>query len=1088
MEFNLPKEEKKILNFWEEEKIFQSSLQKTKGKPNFVFYEGPPGANGRPGLHHILSRSYKDIICRYKTMKGFYVERRAGWDTHGLPVELEVEKQLQIKTKQDIEKFGIDKFIENCQNLVWRYKAEWEKVTEEIGFWLDFENAYITYDPLYIESLWYIIKEIYKKGLLYEDKKAVPWCPRCQTSLSSHEVALGYQKVKDRAIYVKFQIAEPCEARRDVKRGKISLNSKFQFLNTYFLAWTTTPWTLPGNMALAVNPDIDYVLVEADLLGLAKKNKDQYILAKSRLKEIFQENDYKILKELKGKELIGLEYKPPYPTPDIKNQSANIYHVVAGNFVSTEEGTGIVHISPAFGEDDFRVGKENNLSPLVTVNEDGTMKKGVIGEGKFIKEAEPIIIEELKKRNLIFKEELYEHDYPFCWRCKTPLLYYLHTSWFFAIEKIKEKLIQNNQKVNWIPPYIKKGRFGKWLEEGRDWNFSRERYWGTPLPIWKCKNCQKVELIGSREDLRKEKFSTNRYFILRHGLAKQNINGIVNSSPEENFPLTQKGKSQAKKAVLKLKKLLDSSCQSPRRNTGKEKLDIIFSSDLQRCKETAEIISNELGAKIIFSSELRDLNFGEYNGKSIMQYRKDFPYDLSRFQKRLPGGESWNDCKKRMIKFIEKIEKKYQNKNILIISHGDPLWLLEGAMKGLTNEEILNSRKKMIDKGELREIEFKKFPYNKKGELDFHRPFVDEINFYCPYCQKEKMQRVKEVGDVWFDSGAMPFGQAHWPFSQPKSQRLKPPELFPADFICEGVDQTRGWFYTLLAVSSLLLGFPAPYKNVLVLGLLLDKEGKKMSKSRGNAVFPEEMIQKYGADTIRFYFFTINQPWESKKFDEKDLRKTYNRFILTIENLLNFLLTYTNTKTKKLKTVSLKKEILDNWILSKIENLKKEIDDLLSNYKIVEAARLIEKFTIEDLSNWYLRRSRYRLKKGDKNAIATFSYVLFNLSLILAPFTPFLSEEVYQKVTGSNFKSKKSVHLEKFPEVRKDFINKELEEKMGKTREIITLGLSERKKAGIKVRQPIASLKIKNRVLQQQNEMEEENESSLRPSKIMKDY
>jgi len=1082
MTFNIL--EKKVLKFWKKEKVFQRGIQKNKKNPQFVFYEGPPGANGRPGLHHVLSRSYKDIVCRYKAMKGFYVERRAGWDTHGLPVELEVEKQLQIKTKQDIEKLGIDKFVKECQELVWRYKKEWEEVTEAIGFWLDFDNAYVTYDPLYIESLWYVIKEIYNRGLLYEDEKIVPWCPRCQTSLSSHEVALGYQRVKDPAIYVKFRvkcstvIANDSETISDQtsshKAGLLRRPAKGgtprKDIPTYLLAWTTTPWTLPGNMALAVNPKIDYVLVE--------DGEEQIILAKERIKKVMgKDHLFKKIKEFKGKELIDLEYEPLYQVQNSKqtpNSQPQTYCVVAGNFVSTEEGTGIVHIAPAFGEDDMAVWKEKNSNSkftiLKSVDEQGKMiTPGYKWDRLFVKDADSLIIEDLGKRNLLFKKETYEHDYPFCWRCKAPLLYYLHSSWFFTVEKIKEKLIKNNQKINWVPPFIKGGRFGKWLEEIQDWNISRERYWGTPLPIWRCENCNNIEVIGSRDDLRKQKFSTNRYFMLRHGLAQQNVMGILSSSLQNKFSLTRIGRSQIKNAVVDLKKSL-----------GKEKLDIIFSSDLQRCKETAEIVSKELGVKIIFSSKLRELDFGEYNGSTVAKYQNDFPYEISRFQQRLPKGESWNDCKLRMLKFIENVEKKYQNKNILIVSHGDPLWLLEGLMKGLNNEEILKSRDKiMMSKGEIREIEFKKFPYNKKGELDFHRPFVDEIKFYCPYCgiQKVKskyssdyyktivqaknngvMKRVSEVMDVWFDSGAMPFAQNYWPFTQPKNQKSKPPQNFPADFICEGVDQTRGWFYTLLAVSS-LLGFSAPYKNVLVLGLVLDKHGKKMSKSKGNAVWPGELIQKYGADTIRFYFYTVNQPWESKRFDENDLRKTYNRFILTVENILNFFLVYSK---KAKKTTKSKNNILDEWILSKTENFKKEVDGFMSNYEIVKAARLIEDFVINDFSNWYLRRSRQRLKEGDENAVSTFYEVLFNLSLILAPFTPFLSEEIYQKITFLNFKSKKSVHLESFPIVKKEFIKKPLEEKMRKIRKIVALGLAERGKVGIKVKQPLKELKIYN--------------------------
>ena len=1053
MNFNLPEEEEKILKFWKKNKIFEKSLEKNKKSQAFVFYEGPPTANGRPGIHHLLSRSFKDIICRFKTMEGFYVKRKAGWDTHGLPVELQVEKDTGIKSKKDIEKYGIEKFNEKCRKSVWNYKKEWEELTERIGYWLDMENPYITYDAEYIEILFGIIKKFYKKGLLYEDRKIVPWCLRCQTSLSSHEVSQGYKKVKENSIYIKFKI------KPDQKiKGKEILE------NTYFLAWTTTPWTLPGNVALAINTEIDYVLVKN------KEKNEKYILAKERITKTLDCENFEIVNEFKGKEIINLKYYPvfdlnPSNKPgyvELWTHKDSIFRLVSGDFVSTQDGTGIVHIAPAFGEDDFRVGKENNLPAPLTVTEDGKMSPGVIGEGKFIKDADKLIIEDLKKRNLLFLDKIHEHDYPFCWRCSSPLIYYLHYSWFVEVSKIRKKLTENNKQVNWFPSYLKDGRFGKFLEEARDWNFSRERYWGTPLPVWKCQSCNHIEVIGSKKDILSQKFSNNNYFILRHGLAETNVKKIISASTTE-YHLTKQGKEKIKQSADSL---------------SEKNIDIIFSSDVLRTRETAEIVSKRLNIKPQFSEKLREINLGIWEGKSFLEFQNKFLKPKTRLFKESPeGGETWGQCKMRMYKFLEEIDKKYSGKNILIISHGDPLWLLEGAIKGESNKELFTKTEVesgYIDKAEFRKIDFKKFPYDGKGELDFHRPYIDEIEFSCKKCGS-KMIREKEVVDCWFDSGAMPFAS--------KAD-------FPADYICEAIDQTRGWFYTLLAVSTLLEN-KSPYRNVISLGHILDKKGKKMSKSKGNVVDPWEMIKKYGSDTIRWHLYTMNRPGDSKRFDENDLKKKLNRFILTFWNCYSFWDTYKisiETKIEDSETKIKPKKLLDKWIVSRLQALSYKTKTFLDNFDIVSAAREIEKFTIDDLSNWYIRRSRARFQKPkDKEDLSEASFVLgfviSELSKLSASFIPFLSEIIFKGI----FPNETSVHIKSFPEYNKNIEDKKLEIAMEKVREIIAIGLAKRKEAKIKVRQPLASLKIKNLNFNFSDEMADLAKDELNVKEIKKE-
>jgi isoleucyl-tRNA synthetase len=1090
MEINFPKLEKKILRYWKENKVFEKSIAKRQKAKDFIFYEGPPTVNAEPGIHHVLARIFKDIICRYKTMRGFRVLRKAGWDTHGLPIELEIEKKLGLKTKKDIEKYGVAKFNEQCRQSADFYIKKWEKVTERIAFWLDMEDPYITYDNDYIESVWWIIKQIYKKGLLYKDYKVVPYCPRCGTSLSSHEVAQGYERIKEPAIYIKFEVKNvgvlECwnVEKEQFQQAKQFNKRSDQTIPTYLLVWTTTPWTLPGNVAIAINPNFDYIKL--------KSGNEILILAKER-KEILK-IEGEILEEFKGKELIGLNYKPLYPTRELK-RNLQIYKVLPADFVSLEEGTGLVHIAPAFGEEDMELIKMSNVKCqmsnlpkfpiLLNVDEEGKFKPEVKQwAGMFVKEADPLIIEDLRKRNLLFKEEIYEHDYPFCWRCHSPLLYYAKESWFINMQKIKKDLIKNNQKINWIPAHLKEGRFGEWLREVKDWAISRERYWGTPLPIWKCKNCQNLEVIGSRKDLLSQKFSQNEYYILRHGATAHQTKKkrmIYDWPGLSSYPLTQKGKKEISRLAKKLKN---------------KRIDLIYSSDSLRTRQTAEIIAKELNLEINFDKRLRDINLGIYQDKKKEEFRRDFPVSLERFYKKIPKGENWQEVKKRVMSFMKEIDKKCKGKRILIVSHGDPLWLLEGAMKGFTNQEFLkqNLKKTYIKVGELRKIKFKIFPYDKNGDLDFHRPFIEEVKFLCPKCQN-LMEREREVIDCWFDSGAMPFGQAHWPFAWPqnqkskipegkpsasygagKNQELKPPKLFPAEFISEAIDQTRGWFYTLLAIST-LLGLESSFKNVISLGHVLDEKGEKMSKSKGNIVDPWCIVEKYGADATRWYFYTVNQAEDPKLFSEKDVAESLRKFVLTFWNCFSFFQTYV---PKKLLITNcelpITSNVLDRWIVSRLNQLILKTTILLEKYDVTSAARSIEDFVINDLSLWYIRRSRKRFhppvepnslrgkktRKDFEEASRTLGFVLLTLSKLTAPFIPFLSEQIYQEICNSKFLTPKSIHLEDWPKVDKKWINEDLNQKMEKVREIVSLALAERVKASIRVRQPLASLKIKN--------------------------
>ena len=894
---DVPKREENILKKWREIDAFKRSVALRSKNKKFVFYEGPPTANGVPGLHHILTRSFKDAVCRYKTMVGYRVERKAGWDTHGLPVEIQVEKELGIKHKGEIEQYGVVKFNKKCKESVWQHKTQWEELTERMGFWIDAENPYITYDPLYIESLWHILATAYKNDLLYEGHHIVPLCTRCGTSLSSHEVAQGYEEVTDRSVFVKFPLANA---------EKIGLPPL-----TNILVWTTTPWTLPANTALAVGADINYVLV--------KQDNEHFVIARDRVDSVMQ-GKYKVEQAVDGASLVGSRYLPPFDT--LSAHSNQAFVICEGSFVNTDEGTGVVHIAPMYGEDDYNLANKNNLPKIHTVDEQGAFYEFVDEfAGKQAYESNPAIITMLSDKKLLYREEHYRHTYPFCWRCSTPLLYYAKHSWFVKMSLLRDTLIQANNKVRWVPEYIQHGRFGEWLDGVKDWAIARSRYWGTPLPIWRCNNdeCQHIEVIGSRKDFIKHSDFNNEYFLMRHGYSEKNEQNILSGTyPEKiEYKLLPKGVKQVEASARKLKK---------------ENIDIIIASPLKRARQTAEIVGKEIGVKPQFDKQLLETNHGVFDQGTATAEREMFPDLTVMFERCSKNGETMTAVRKRMIGMIKECEKKYKGKKIVLVSHGDPIWLLATGLSGCTIKESVEQRgatsSVFMQTGAYKKVErIAYFPYNEQGELDFHRPYIDKCVFACKKCDSGTLKRDPDLADVWFDSGAMPYASVRYPFKN--KQKVENGELFPADFIVEAIDQTRGWFYTLFAVSA-MLGFTdktPPYKNVISLGHVLDERGKKMSKSKGNVVDPFDLARVHGMDAVRWYFFTVNSPGDVKRFKERDIIQTKQKFIATLDNSLTFLRTYASDITPVQSVKGATK--MEEWILARLNQVYKTVFDAL---------------------------------------------------------------------------------------------------------------------------------------------------------------
>jgi isoleucyl-tRNA synthetase len=1025
--------EEQVLAFWDEHRIFEKTLQKDAPKGEFVFYEGPPTANAPPAIHHLEARTFKDVIPRFRTMQGYHVARRAGWDTHGLPVELQVEKALGMNSKRDIEAYGIAAFNKKCKESVFEYIGHWERFTKRIGFWVEQDKAYYTFDPTYMESLWHIISRVSDRGLLYKDYKVVPWCPRCGTALSSHELAQGYVDTTDLSVYVKFALVdEP---------------------GTYILAWTTTPWTLPGNVGLAVGEKISYQKI--------KVGDEQFILA-AELVERLIDSEYEVVANLKGADLLGKAYEPLYPylrdvIPESQRKNLeNAWKVYAADFVTTEDGTGIVHTAVMYGADDFDLGTKVGLPKHHLVSEDGHFIPEVKEfAGLFVRDENTAveIIKNLAHRNLLLKKEKYTHSYPHCWRCKTALIYYARDSWYIRMSELRDELVKENEKINWEPSHIKDGRFGEWLREVKDWAISRERYWGTPLPVWRSDDGTEQVVIGSIEELKKRsKKSGNRYFLMRHGESENNVKNTVNCDASRSYGLTERGKSQTDEAIKSL---------TP---TG---ITSIFTSPFPRARETAERVASALGLlpdAIVVDERLSENGFGILDGKSVEEYHGFFSSPIARMTEAPEGGETWHDAKQRITDLLYEVEASHANESVLFVGHNGPFEMLQAGAAGMGDTEAgeaIADNRFQLQNAEIRELAFVPLPHNEAFELDLHRPFIDEIVLVSD--TGKELRRTPEVMDVWFDSGGMPFAQDHYPF---ENKEHIEGAGYPADYISEAIDQTRGWFYTLHAIGILMERGRA-YKNVISLGHLLDAEGKKMSKSLGNIVNPWEEADRYGVDTLRFWMCSVNAPGEPKYYDPRTVAEVQRKVFTLFENVTAFYELYASDVPHGGVDPRKSPHVLDRWILSRMDAFVERATNDLEAFRVLEPAREIRDF-IADLSQWYVRRSRERVKFAPEEerayALATLRYVIEVLARTLAPFSPFASEDVFRRVGGSA----ESVHLAEWPSSKTPDI--EILDLMHRVRDTVSKALDARTKAGIKIRQPLATIRIKDSTLANKDE------------------
>jgi isoleucyl-tRNA synthetase len=1039
--------EEEILKFWQEKKIFDKSLEKAAPNGDFVFYDGPPYATGLPHFGHMLPSTMKDVIPRFQTMRGKRVIRRWGWDCHGLPIENLIEKELDLKSKKEIEEYGIGKFNEKARASVLRYADEWKKIIPRIGRWADMEHDYRTMDSTYTESVWWSFKTLQEKGLVYEGYKVMPFCPHCETTLSNFEVNQGYQDTTDLSAYAKFELIDES--------------------GTFVVAWTTTPWTLPANTALAVSPDAQYIKIRMK----DSSGKDElFIIAKNLLAKASEvtKSEFEIVEEFLGSDLVGKSYKPLfdyYKEAELEYKE-NIWKIWAGEFVTLEDGTGIVHIAPAFGDDDLKLSQQHHIPFIQHVSTDGSFKKEVADfagmkakpkdAGKSDHQSTDVeIIKNLAHRGLLFAKEKIIHPYAHCWRCNTPLLNYATSAWFVSVASQKEKLIDANKKINWVPKEIGENRFGEWLENARDWNVSRSRFWGAPLPVWKSKDGKRTKFIGSIKELADAIPSNgNSYFLMRHGEAESNVLDVINSGDKEKYGLTEQGKEQAMKTAELLK--------------GK-KIDLIISSDFRRTRETAEIVAKAIdldAAQIIFEPALREADARSYDGKKLDEYRTHLG---NLMQSTGPSDiETLAEVAKRSLECLYNIDEKYSGKNILIVSHGLPLYTLLFAEQGFTlRKALFEGSFDRFAPAEMRQIKFKRLPHNENYELDLHRPYIDQVEIFDE--DGEKMTRVPEVFDVWYDSGSMPFAQIHYPFEHKEEFEARPSTLFPADFIAEGLDQTRGWFYVLLVMSVLLFG-ESSYKNVAVNGLILAEDGRKMSKSLRNYADPMETIDKFGADALRY--FLISSPAvkaEEVAFSDKGLDDVNKKLFNRLMNVVSFYEMYaplkSSEKSKDEQAIPTE-NVLDVWLLSRLEELRQAITENLEIFQFDKASRPIADF-IDDLSTWYLRRSRDRFKGEDevdrKVALETTHFVLITLSKLMAPFTPFIAEEIFQKLKAES--DSESVHLEGWPEeisFKSDIDQSVVILQMKEVRKIVSFGLEARAKAGIKARQPLQELRVSN--------------------------
>ncbi len=1027
--------EEQVLAFWKENKIFEKSLEKPSPKGEFVFYDGPPFATGLPHHGSLLSSIVKDVIPRYKTMRGYRVRRRWGWDCHGLPIESLIEKQLNLKTKKDILDIGIEKFNETARASVLQFEKEWEKYIDRVGRWVDFTNSYKTMDNSYIESVWWALKELHTKGRLYEGKKVLMYCPHCETPLAKAEIAMDntYKDVTEEAVTVRFRVRHP---------QQYGLPEK-----TSFLAWTTTPWTLPGNTALAVNPKMSYMLFpEADGMVIVAKERFDILRGGPKPKVMVDMG-----KEYKGTELVGIEYDPLFDIAAFKAHKGKKHVVVPADFVSSDEGTGIVHTAVMYGEDDFALGQKEGLPMVQMLEANGTYNNEAPEtlRGKYIKAAERDIKADLEQRGLLFDKKNNTHSYPHCYRCGTALIYNAVSSWFIKIQDSKEKLLSENELINWVPEHLKHGRFKHIVESAPDWTISRNRFWASPLPIWKDKD-GRVMVIGSVEELKKRsKRSGNQYFVMRHGESVNNVQNILSSDVNADYGLTEAGALAARDAV----KVLGT-------------VDVIVASPFKRTKETALAAAEALNfpkEKIIFDARLAESGFGVYDGKTLEEYHAAFPDKVERFSDAPEGGETYVDIRTRMGDTMHDLEKNYSGKKILVISHGTPLWLLIALARGLSSHEAIALRaSEYPDRAQLIPLDFAPLPWNKKYEVDLHRPYTDSITLLDD--EKREYQRIPEVVDCWVESGSMPFAEYHYPFENKKEFEKRS----PGDFIAEYIAQTRTWFYYMHVLGVLVFNRRA-FKNVVTTGTILAADGSKMSKSKGNYTDPLLVMDTYGADPLRFHLMgSVVMQAEDLNFRDEDIRDAQNKMVNMLSNCAKFYELYKGQYDGKTKSAD-SPHVLDQWILARLNTVVNDVTLAMDAFNTPTACRTIRSF-IEDYSTWYVRRSRDRAKEEgiDKQyTLATQRTVLLALSKMIAPITPFLAESVYTAGGGPL----ESVHLETWPETQTRSLfarlfsrdtSVEILKTMETVRASVSRALEARDKAGIKVRQPLAQLTIKS--------------------------
>ncbi len=1032
--------EEQILRFWQEQKIFEKSLEKEAPQGEFVFYDGPPYGTGTAHLGNLLAGTIKDIIPRYKTMQGYRVPRRWGWDCHGLPIENLIEKELDLKSKKDIEAYGIDKFNDAARASVLRYAADWEGLVPRTGRWVDMQDPYMTMQASYMESVWWVFRQLHDKGLVNQGFKPMHICPRCETPLANFEVNLGYADVTDITVTAKFELVdEP---------------------GTYLLAWTTTPWTLPGNVALAVGEEISYVKISFE--------DHSYIVAKDLAGEVFKDKEHQVESEISGKELVGKSYVPVfdyYTNDETLENRENGWKVYAADFVTTEEGTGIVHIAPAFGSDDMELGKQYQLPFIQHVDIGGKFLKPVTDfAGLLVKKkgdtmsTDIEIVKWLAHNEKLFSKYKYVHSYPLCWRCDTPLLNYATKSWFVDVPAIKDRLLANNAKTNWVPEHLRDGRFGNWLEGAREWAVSRSRFWGTPLPVWENKETGKQIVIGSIAELKQHVPSAkNTYYVMRHGEAESNALGVISAYDNTIHPITDLGKEQT---VVTAHDLKD------------QDIDLIITSPLLRTRGTAEVLATELRLakeSIIVDERLREQEPGEFEGGAWSDYH-DYIASQSKkdwFATPVPGGESYQDVKNRLGDFLYEIEKTHTDKKIVIVTHGGVCWLLNVlAMEHLPkNQEYKKDTNDMafvadfvpFKNAELRPLPFVPIPHNNNYDLDLHRPYIDEV--VLKDAEGNEYQRIEDVFDVWFDSGSMPYAQLHYPF---ENEQLFEESRFPASFIAEGLDQTRGWFYVLMVLATALFDKPA-FQQVVVNGLVLAEDGRKMSKSLKNYPDPREVFDAYGADAFRLFMVSLPVVrGESSSFTEKGVQDAGNKVMRRLRNVLSFYQLYSQGEHVDINN---SEDILDHWMSARLADFSNEVTASLDGYALDQSARAIFAF-VDDLSTWYVRRSRDRFKDGESKDAAmargALRHVLLESSKILAPFVPFVAEEIWQALRKQQ--DIESVHLCTWPDSNKP-VDSELLSTMLQIRNFVTMGLNIRKQEQINVRQPLQSFFIKSSVV-----------------------